>query len=132
MRALLKIEDKGRAADGRRLALRAVIIQLFISWFLFVILAALELAAGHNIKIMSLSAMLSSALLILVLWGISRNKIWIGILYGLYCLFVIFGSLNFSQRGIFSAIGTITDAILSFVALSGIAIWIRHREKRQE
>lgn len=127
MRALISIEGKGRAADGRRLAMRAVLIQLGLFWLLFALIGALQVLSGEDISDLTVSAVSGSALLLFVMWGISRNKLWIGILYGGFCLYTLFTTTNLSLYSLATAIGAAINGVLCFVALAGVMIWARNR-----
>ncbi len=128
MRALIRIEGKGRAAHGRRLAMHAVLIQLGLFWLLFALIGVLQVLSGEDISDLTVSAVSRSALLLFVVWGISRDNLWIGIPYGCFCVFVIFSAMDLSLVNVASAIGTVVNAVLSFVALAGILIWVRNRD----
>jgi uncharacterized membrane protein len=128
MRALISIEGTGRAADGRRLAMRAVLIQLGLFWLLFALIGVLQVLSGEDISDQTVSAVSRSALLLFVVWGISRDNLWIGIPYGCFFVFVIFSAMDLSLVNVASAIGTVVNAVLSFVALAGTLIWARNRD----
>lgn len=127
MRAVFHITERGRAADGRRLAARAVLIQLILVWILFAILGAMEISAGNDITSHSQSVVMTCVFYLFVLFSLARGWIVVGILYGLYALVSFFFAFNMKSFGTLYALGGIVFGILNFVAVCGIVIWLRNR-----
>ncbi|WP_204113513.1 hypothetical protein [Shimia biformata] len=128
MRAAFQITEKGRAADGRRLASRAVLVQLILLWVLLAFAGAIEINAGRNFEQATQTAVLTAVLYLFILYALARE--WI-IVCGTYCLFVVF-DLVFGQslfsNGAFSILVGFLSKILGFVSICGIVIWLRNRK----
>ncbi|GLO71742.1 hypothetical protein MACH17_32590 [Phaeobacter inhibens] len=127
MRALFQITEKGRAADGRRLAARATLVQLAVVWGLFTIIGTLEISAGNEIAPYSQTVVVACVFYVFFLYALARDWAVAGILYGGYLLLGFFVGSNLIGLGLLYALGTIVSSILNFVALCGIVIWLRNR-----
>ncbi|WP_293572765.1 hypothetical protein [Phaeobacter sp.] len=127
MRALFQITEEGRAADGRRLAARATLVQLAVVWGLFAVIGTLEVAAGNEIAPYSQAVVAICIFYVFFLYALARDWAVVGILYGGYLLLGFFVGSNLIGLGALYTLGTIVSSILNFVALSGIVIWLRNR-----
>ena len=121
VQAIFPIEGSGRATEGRRLASLALHIQLAIVFVGSFLLSIFGVTTGPL-----LSGALGSAFIVLGIWAISREILWIALVFAALSVLGILGSLNAFQLPPLSAASTLFAAVIDFVFVSGVAIWWRH------
>lgn len=113
------------------LALQATRYKIWLQTGLFALLFGFGLWLNdEEVMMWALGAAATIFVLFLFRTGLRNESRWAAILFALFCGYDMFGAMS---RGLslYHAID-LADAVLSFVAICGIVIWLRERKARTQ
>ena len=122
-----KVNGTGRAAFGRRLAWRAVFIELILVFLIFAIWGRVLFLYPDAVPIAASIFVVWIAVLIAILWAISNEKLWIGLIYAAYCVFSIIWTFGLSSSTILTVIFELSITAIRFAGVCGVVIWLHNR-----
>ncbi|WP_164659425.1 hypothetical protein [Tropicibacter sp. Alg240-R139] len=128
--ATFTIHKKGRAADGRRLALQSAMIQTALTAIMTILAFASTLMVSNlsTALISTTGLALTLAIWALGLWGIISSRLWAALPLVIFCLMDLAASTQAFQQSLLFATFSVVNGILAFVTLCGLMIWIANRK----
>ena len=121
------VTGTGRAAYGRRLAWRAVFIELIFVFLVLAIWGSVLIlyfdAAPFEVSFF----VVWIAILLAILWAISNEKLWIGLIYATYCVFSLIWTFGLSSSTILTVIFELSITAIRFAGVCGVVIWLHNR-----
>lgn len=128
-----RIEEKGRAADGRRLAAKAILIQAAIVLILTLPALGLSIVSGNTAltHLMAAGSLLTLLILLFGLWAFVKARVWAALVFSLFCIFDLFSSFTLFEETLPEAVVAMANGILAFVTLCGLFIWLKNRPAKE-
>lgn len=122
---VFKIEDTGRAADGRRLA--AGPAKIFLGLSLFNVTLALSTAEiRYPAAFLREGSIISLAVWSLAIWGLISTKLWATVPAAFFTILSCLTAPLIPTLPVMAAFSNIIGTILAFVFIAGLVIWIRN------
>ncbi len=81
--------------------------------------------SDRDIFLLSVYGLVILGLLYLIRLGLRQEYVWVAVLFLLICIYDVFGAISDGVN--LANLVNLVDAVLSFVAASGIVMWLRQR-----